>query len=569
MSWFKREPGSKTATEESERTVRTEGLWLKCDGCREIIWKKDLELSLRVCGKCGHHFRLDARARLAMLFDNGEYQEHDRTLSSSDPLQFVDQKPYSERLKATQAATSMSDALIAAEGTLAGRRVHICAMESKFIGGSMGAVVGEKITRAIERALSDRPPVHCLFSASGGARMQEGAVSLMQMAKKISAALMRLDEAGIPYISVLTDPTTGGVTASFAHCWAISISRSRARSSKVRRAAELLNRPSGRSFRKAFNAASSGEARHAGCGDAACRNEGLDCHRAGPAAGRLHQHRCVGVVLTFSESIRFLFSLGPELKVVKWDLERMRVLLGALGNPHRQGRFVHVAGTNGKGSTCAMIEAALRASGLRTALYTSPHLNSPRERIVLGGQMISEAEWVSVFEEAHGAAERLLAGDAIETHPSFFEIVTAMAFLAFARAGVEMTVLETGLGGRLDATNVVEPELAVITPIDFDHEMFLGSSIESIAAEKAGILKAGRPAVFAAQRPEALAVLETRALELDIEVRHSSGWRVENLALERFGSRFTLAGDQRFRSNAPSLDCIRWKMRGRRLRRSR
>lgn len=214
MSWFKRAPGSKTATDESERTVRTEGLWLKCDGCREIIWKKDLEASMRVCSKCGHHFRLDARARLAMLFDLGEYTEHDRELSSSDPLQFVDNKPYSERLKATQAATSMSDALIAGEGTMAGRKVHICAMESKFIGGSMGAVVGEKITRAIERALADSSPV-IVVSASGGARMQEGAVSLMQMAK-ISAALMRLDEARIPYISVLTDPTTGGVTASFA-----------------------------------------------------------------------------------------------------------------------------------------------------------------------------------------------------------------------------------------------------------------------------------------------------------------------------------------------------------------
>ncbi len=214
MSWFKRDSDSKTQADSSERTVRTEGLWLKCDGCREIIWKKDLEISMRVCGKCGHHFRLDARARLAMLFDGGHYEERDAKLASSDPLQFVDQKPYSERLKATQAATSLSDALIAADGTLGGRRVHICAMEAKFIGGSMGAVVGEKITRSVERAIADGSPL-IVVSASGGARMQEGAVSLMQMAK-ISAALMRLDEARIPYISVLTDPTTGGVTASFA-----------------------------------------------------------------------------------------------------------------------------------------------------------------------------------------------------------------------------------------------------------------------------------------------------------------------------------------------------------------
>ena len=214
MSWFKRDFDGKTKADGAERTVRTEGLWMKCDGCREIIWKKDLEQTMNVCGKCGHHFRLDARARLAMLFDNGEYVERDALLASSDPLQFVDQKPYRERLTAMQAATNLSDALITGDGTLAGRRVHICAMEPKFIGGSMGAVVGEKITRSIERAMQDKSPV-IVVSASGGARMQEGAVSLMQMAK-ISAALMLLDEARIPYISVLTDPTTGGVTASFA-----------------------------------------------------------------------------------------------------------------------------------------------------------------------------------------------------------------------------------------------------------------------------------------------------------------------------------------------------------------
>jgi dihydrofolate synthase / folylpolyglutamate synthase len=256
--------------------------------------------------------------------------------------------------------------------------------------------------------------------------------------------------------------------------------------------------------------------------------------------------------MTFADTVRFLFSLGHELKVVKWDLERMRVLLGALGNPHLEGRFVHVAGTNGKGSTCAMIESALRADGLRTGLYTSPHLVTPLERIVTGGQMISESAWTSVFEEVHGAAERLLASEAIEAHPSFFETVTAMAFLAFARAGVELTVLETGLGGRLDATNVVErPEVTVITPIDFDHEAFLGSSIESIAAEKAGILKAGCAAVFATQRPEALRVLENRALDLDIAVKHSSAWRVEGLALDRYGSRFTLVADEEIPIECP------------------
>ncbi|HZL56956.1 MAG TPA: acetyl-CoA carboxylase, carboxyltransferase subunit beta [Bryobacteraceae bacterium] len=216
MSWFKRDSDSDkpAAPDGAERTVRTEGLWQKCDGCKEIIWKKDLEVTMNVCGKCGYHFRLDARTRLAILFDDGVYEEFDIELTSSDPLNFVDQKSYKDRLKASQAATSLNDALISATGTLHGRRINICAMEPRFIGGSMGAVMGEKITRAIERCIDAHLPL-IVVSASGGARMQEGAVSLMQMAK-ISSALMRLDESGIPYISVLTDPTTGGVTASLA-----------------------------------------------------------------------------------------------------------------------------------------------------------------------------------------------------------------------------------------------------------------------------------------------------------------------------------------------------------------
>jgi acetyl-CoA carboxylase carboxyl transferase subunit beta len=217
MSWFKWDkPQTERLPnpENGERRVKTEGLWQKCEGCRQIIWKKDLESQLNVCPKCGHHFRLDAGQRLKMLFDGGEYDAFDSQLTSSDPLTFHDSKPYRERLQGMQEATSLSDALIAGAGTLDGRRVQICSMEMRFIGGSMGCVVGEKIARAIDRSLADVSPL-IVVSASGGARMQEGAVSLMQMAK-ISASLMRLDEARIPFISVLTDPTTGGVTASYA-----------------------------------------------------------------------------------------------------------------------------------------------------------------------------------------------------------------------------------------------------------------------------------------------------------------------------------------------------------------
>jgi acetyl-CoA carboxylase carboxyl transferase subunit beta len=213
MSWFKRDE-KKRNVDDGGNTVKTEGLWQKCDTCREIIWKKDLDATHSVCPRCGAHFRMDARSRLEFLFDGGEFQEHDGDLQSSDPLGFVDSKPYRERLKSMQAATGLTDALISGEGKLDGRLVNICAMESKFIGGSMGSVMGERITRAVERSITTAAPL-IVVSASGGARMQEGAISLMQMAK-ISSALMRLDEAHVPYISILTDPTTGGVTASLA-----------------------------------------------------------------------------------------------------------------------------------------------------------------------------------------------------------------------------------------------------------------------------------------------------------------------------------------------------------------
>jgi acetyl-CoA carboxylase carboxyl transferase subunit beta len=212
MAWFKRQSGELDPS--GEKKIRTEGLWVKCEGCRQIIWKKDLEENLNVCPKCEKHFRIDARTRLAQLLDNGEYEVFSEKLVSTDPLKFVDLKPYSERLKRAQEETGLNDAVINARGKLNGRPVVISAMEYGFIGGSMGAVVGEMITRAIEQALESKHSL-VIVSASGGARMMEGVLSLMQLAK-ISAALAKLDEARVPYISVLTDPTTGGVTASFA-----------------------------------------------------------------------------------------------------------------------------------------------------------------------------------------------------------------------------------------------------------------------------------------------------------------------------------------------------------------
>jgi acetyl-CoA carboxylase carboxyl transferase subunit beta len=215
MTWFKREKKPiENPTPVEERRVRTEGMWTKCHSCRAIIWKKDLEANWEVCPKCDHHFRLGARRRLEMLLDDEVYTEFDADLASNDPLHFTDTRPYAQRLKEAQHKLGMKDAILTAEGRLNGRPVICCSMEFGFIGGSMGAVVGEKVARAVERALAQRQPL-IVVSSSGGARMMEGVVSLMQLAK-VSAALGRLDEAKLPFISILTDPTTGGVTASYA-----------------------------------------------------------------------------------------------------------------------------------------------------------------------------------------------------------------------------------------------------------------------------------------------------------------------------------------------------------------
>ncbi len=223
MAWFKkdRKPIA-AATEKASRVP--EGLWIKCPQCSQIIYNKDLAASLQVCPKCAHHFRLSATDRLRTLLD-GEWTEYDHDLVSTDPLRFTDTKPYKDRLK-SGAKSGAKDAVLIASGQLDGIEVVVCSMEYGFIGGSMGVVVGEKITRAIERAIERRAPV-IIVSCSGGARMMEGALSLMQMAK-VAAALARLDRAGLPFISVLTDPTTGGVTASYAMLGDLNIAEPKA-----------------------------------------------------------------------------------------------------------------------------------------------------------------------------------------------------------------------------------------------------------------------------------------------------------------------------------------------------
>ena len=231
-------------------------------------------------------------------------------------------------------------------------------------------------------------------------------------------------------------------------------------------------------------------------------------------------------MLTYPDSVRFLYALGNEIKTAKLGLDRIREVLAALDNPQNSFRSVHVAGTNGKGSTCAMIDAGLRTAGIRTGLFTSPHLIEPTERIVVDGMPVTPGQFERAFDAVHKVAG--------EPHPTYFETVTAMGFWLFREMGVETAVVETGLGGRLDATNILNPVLTVITPIDFDHEAYLGGTIEAIATEKAGILKPGVPAIFARQRPEAQAILDRH-----VPAKLTREFEVRDLHISARGSEFS------------------------------
>jgi dihydrofolate synthase / folylpolyglutamate synthase len=240
--------------------------------------------------------------------------------------------------------------------------------------------------------------------------------------------------------------------------------------------------------------------------------------------------------MSYPDSVRYLYSLDNELKAgAKWGLENMRAVLRALGNPEQGQRFVHVAGTNGKGSTCAMIASILARAGLRTGLYTSPHLIEPTERIQTNGEPVTPEQFAQAFEAVHAAAQTL------EKHPSYFETITAMALVIF-RERCDISVMEVGLGGRLDATNVISPELCVVTPIAYDHEAFLGNTIESIATEKAGIIKRNAPLVLARQLPPADAVISDKARQFQSRIIRTSEACLSDVKPTPYGSSFELNG---------------------------
>ena len=248
--------------------------------------------------------------------------------------------------------------------------------------------------------------------------------------------------------------------------------------------------------------------------------------------------------MSYPDSVSYLYALGNELKAgAKFGLEPMQMLMKALGHPERQSRFVHVAGTNGKGSTSAMIARVLEEAGFATGLYTSPHLVEPTERIQINGQQISHEDFAAAFTLVHDKAEELLKTSMLDGHPSYFETVTAMAFVVFKQRA-DITVLEVGLGGRLDATNVVTPELCVITPISYDHEAYLGNTLQSIAQEKAGILKPGVPVVIAPQPPEVEEVIRRRAAELNCTVTRAVDVPGSVIGVTATDSRFIFCGEE-------------------------
>lgn len=246
--------------------------------------------------------------------------------------------------------------------------------------------------------------------------------------------------------------------------------------------------------------------------------------------------------MNYPESVEYLYALGNEFRNAKLGLDRISLIAEAMGHPERAYSVVHVAGTNGKGSTSAMIASGLRADGHRVGLFTSPHLVEPTERIVVDGQPVTAAAFSDAFIHVHETAERMLLAGTLDAHPTYFETVTLMAFWWFAQCKVDWAVIEVGLGGRLDATNIVTPQLCVITPVDYDHEAWLGKSLDSIAFQKAGILKTGVPAVVASQSAVPRDVILRRAETVHAPILDATAWPVTNLDIDAYGSRFVTAG---------------------------
>src|SRR5258708_89350 len=402
----------------------------------------------------------------------------------------------------------MKDAVVTGFGKIEKKTIAIAVMDFNFLAATMGSVVGEKITRVIERATATKRPL-IIVAASGGARMYEGMLSLMQMAKT-SGALARPAEAELPYISVLTHPTTAGVMASFASLGDLIVAEPKCMvgfaGPRVIRETTHQDLPAG--FQTAEFLLGHGFI------DLIVRRSELR-----PTLSQLLDYlgRTKYVVSPSKKALDDTLSwlYGTQTRGIKLGLAGIQALADVLGNPQQSLRFVHVAGTNGKGSVCAMLESICRAAGLKTGLFTSPHLVRYNERIQVNRRSIPNEEVIRGINQIQALISEH------DLNPSFFEITMALAFLYFLKSAVDIVVLETGLGGRLDATNIVMPIVSVLTSIDLDHQRILGNSLAEIAREKAGIIKQGVPVVSAPQYAEVCRVFESVAQSHSTQIQYA------------------------------------------------
>ncbi len=398
MSWFERIVPSRIKTERRTRSV-PEGLWTKCPACDAVLYRAEIERNLHVCPKCSHHMRINGRERLLKFLDTGSTKEIAAKVEPEDPLKFKDSKRYKDRIVQAQKQTGERDALIVMSGQLAGLDIVACAFEFRFLGGSMGSVVGEKFVRAVEHCLEHRTPLVC-FSASGGARMQEALYSLLQMAKT-SAALKRLSEARLPFISVMTDPTTGGVSASLAMLGRHQHRRTEGADRLRRSASDSTNRA--RDFARGFPAQRV---------SARARRARYDRRPARAArSNRRHvatvdrQRARGGLGLKAMRSLEQWLAHQAQVHPQSIDLglERLERVLERLDWRQPSVPVITVAGTNGKGSVVAYCAAILTAAGYRVGTFTSPHLRDYRERIRLCGAKVTDEALVGAFERIEAA----------------------------------------------------------------------------------------------------------------------------------------------------------------------
>ena len=514
------------------RRETPENLWIKCPDSGQLVFYKDVEANQFVIPGSNYHMRMGAVARLKSIFDNETWYDIALPEVTPDPLRFRDERRYADRIKDARARTGLNDAVKVGYGKLEGAAVVIAVQDFDFMGGSLGMAAGEAIVRGLELAVEKKSPF-IVFAASGGARMQEGILSLMQM-PRTTVAVQMLREAKLPYIVVLTNPTTGGVTASYAMLGDVQIAEpgaligfagARVIEQTIReklpdgfQRAEYLRdhgmvdmvvhrhdlRPTlGAALPPADEIARAGGRAKTG---GAARRARADPVRSGCGAGRAVRVNAPAAKpqAPLDEVIARLSALHPNR--IDLSLDRMHRLLEQLDHPERKvPPVIHVAGTNGKGSTVAYLRAMLEAAGFRVHAYTSPYLVRINECFRLGrpggGVLVSDDELLAAFDHC----ERINAGAPL----TFFEAKTAAAFCLFAQHPADVLLLEVGLGGRLDSTNVIEAPLAsVIASISMEHTEFLGDTLAAIAGEKAAIIKRNVPVISVEQPHEVMAVIE-------------------------------------------------------------